>query len=170
LQDSTTLAIANIGANLASSVIVRIPEQKNFQVTGATATIIGNLDAGDYTLATFELFQTSLGNSPAGNSSNGPNAWNNPNGPASGVNRSSMTVKNNLTVEISYTDTLGIRRSVVKSVSFDFINSTVSTTRFSSTGQRSTTALSNGLLYIIIGSVGIVIVVIVIKIRSRKKK
>jgi hypothetical protein len=142
-QDSTTLAIANIGANTASSVIVRIPDQPNFRVNGTSATIIGNLNAGDYTLATFQLFQIRTSNTSSGPS--------------------------NLTVEISYTDTLGIRRTLDKYVPFGF------TSGFSGniTGrltQRGTQTISNGMLYIAIGAVGIVIVVVVLKLRSRKKK
>jgi len=145
VQDSTTLAIANIGANTAQSVIVRIPEQQNFRVNGTSATIIGNLNAGDYTLVTFQLFQVRNSNVSSG--------------------------ENNLTVEISYTDTLGIRRTTQKNVSFGFSTSELGnvTGRFARGGQ-SQTIISNGLLYIIIGAVGIVVIVAIIKIKTRKKK
>lgn len=152
-QDQSTLAIANIGANTAQSVIVRIPNQPNFRVNGTSATIIGNLNAGDYTLATFQIISTRASNI----SSNVSNA------PSSGPS--------NLTVEISYTDTLGIRRTVDKNVSYGFGTSGLNLTgrTFTRTGE-SLLSVSNGILYIIIGVVGIVIIVVFIKIRSRKKK
>ena len=144
-QDSTTLAIANIGANTASSVIVRIPEQQNFRVNGTSATIIGNLNAGDYTLVTFQLFSMRSSNISSGG--------------------------NNLTVEISYTDTLGIRRTIQKNVLFGFGGSGFDgnmTGRFTQRNQSQT--INNSLLYIGIGVVGIVVVVVIIKVRTRKKK
>ena len=63
VQDSsssgTSIGIANIGENTANSLIAKIPEQPNFRVTGTTnGQILGNLNAGDYTLATFQVTQT----------------------------------------------------------------------------------------------------------------
>jgi hypothetical protein len=146
VQDSTTLAIANIGANTAQSVIVRIPQQQNFRVNGTSATIIGNLNAGDYTLTTFQLF-------PVRNSN-------------------TSSVGNILTVEISYTDTLGIRRTIQKNVSYEFSASGFNgniTGRFTQR-EQSSLGINNSFLYIIIGAVGIVIIAVVVKIRTRKKK
>jgi len=144
-QDSTTLAIANIGANTASSVIVRIPQQQNFRVNGTSATILGNLNAGDYTLATFQIFA---------------------------IRSSNTSIPTNiLTVEVSYTDTLGIRRTVQKNVLYDFGFSNEFgniTSRFAQRTQTQT--FSNGILYIIIGAAGITVIVVLIKIRTRKKK
>jgi len=144
VQDSTTLAIANIGSNTAYSVIVKIPEQKDFRVSGTSANIIGNLNAGDYTLTTFQINPTGIANV-------------------------STSGGKNLTVEISYTDTLGIRRTVQKEVSFDSVSESAKSTIQAS--QSSTSIIgNNGLTYIIIGVVGIVVVVAFLKIRKRKKK
>ena len=59
VQDSTSsevsLAIANVGKNTANSMIVRIPEQNGFRVTGTNGQMVGNLDSGDYTIASFSL-------------------------------------------------------------------------------------------------------------------
>jgi hypothetical protein len=59
VQDSTTsqvsLAIANIGKNTANSMIVRIPDQKGFRVTGTNGQMVGNLVSGDYTVTSFSL-------------------------------------------------------------------------------------------------------------------
>lgn len=138
LQDSssssTTLAIANIGSNAAYSVIVTIPEQESFRVTGTSSSIIGNLDASDYTLASFELSQTGR-------------------------------TADDLIVEVSYTDLLGIRRSVQKEIPLDF-SSSGNITSESMQSIRLQSQSSNGLLYIVIGVVGIVVIVLAIKFRK----
>lgn len=146
-QDASTLAIANTGNNTAMAVIIGIPDQPNFRVNGTTDSILGNLNAGDYTLATFQIIPVRSNNS--------------------------STVSNNLTVEVSYTDTLGIRRTVDVYVPYNFATSFGNgfgntTGRFTRSGSSLT--LSNGLLYIVIGVVGIVVIVVIIKIRTRKKK
>ncbi len=51
----TSLSIANSGKNDASSVAVSIPNQAGFNVKGGSSVIIGNLNKGDFTLATFQL-------------------------------------------------------------------------------------------------------------------
>jgi hypothetical protein len=148
---STTLAIANIGASTAYSVIVSIPQQENFRVTGTSTNVMGNLDAGDYTLTSFQI--TSI--RTAANISAGR--------------------ERNLVVEISYTDTLGIRRIIQKKVSQNEVGLITNTT-FGGTGARTTQGNQsqifggNGLLYIGIGIVGIVGVVAFLKFRKKKKK
>lgn len=150
---STSLAIANIGANDAQAVIMKIPEQKNFKVIGPSSNIVGNLNGGDYTVMTFQIV-------PA----------NNANISATRTNISAA-IESNLTVEISYTDTLGIRRTVQKDVQIGFSglggNGNI-TGRFTQRSQQTT--VSNSLLYIGIGAAGIIIVVALIKFKTRKKK
>jgi hypothetical protein len=136
---------------------VRIPDQPTFRVNGTSATIIGNLNAGDYTLATFQIFSTRTSNVSSNISSNIP--------------PSTSSESSNLTVEISYTDILGIRRTVDKNVSYRFNANDFSITgRTFTRTEQSLLTISNGLLYIIIGVAGIVVIVVFIKIRSRKKK
>jgi len=169
-QDSTdtttTMAIANIGANNAYSTIVKIPQQENFRVSEPSASIIGNLDAGDYTLVSFQISSTSIANTsyPSRTSSNirPENFTSNP----SNANK-------NITVEISYTDELGIRRTVQKQVPFNAISGTTASlirTQSSSSLFGNNNLTSSGLTYIAIGVVGIVIIVAILKIRKRKKK
>ncbi len=59
MQDSTaqgtSLAIANIGENPATAVTVRVDKQEGFVIRGPQASIIGNLDKGDFTTVTFQL-------------------------------------------------------------------------------------------------------------------
>ncbi len=53
-----SIAIANIGKNTANSLIIRIPEQENYRVTGTNGQMVGNLDSGDYTIVSFSITQT----------------------------------------------------------------------------------------------------------------
>jgi hypothetical protein len=140
---SVTLAIANIGANDGYAVIVGIPDQKDFRATGTSRTILGNLNAGDYTLATFQVIP---------------------------VNQGSNTGIRNLTVEISYTDALGIRRTVDKDVRLDMTPLTNRTFARSDQSQFGTSSSGNGLIYIGIGTVGIVAIAAFFILRKRKGK
>ena len=54
---SVLLSVANIGVNPANAVSVTIPQQSNFNVVGSSSQVIGNLNAGDYTSATFQIAQ-----------------------------------------------------------------------------------------------------------------
>jgi len=159
IQDSTsgttTLAIANIGTNTAYSAIVSIPQQDNFRATGTSTSIIGNLNAGDYTLASFQITSTSIGT----------------------ITNISANQQRNLIVKISYTDTLGVRRTIQKEVSQEgtaglITNGTFDRSSFGtgSRTQSSGTILgissSNGLLYIVIGIVGIAVIVIFLKFKK----
>ncbi|MFH1638580.1 MAG: COG1361 S-layer family protein [Candidatus Woesearchaeota archaeon] len=106
----TAFTIANIGSNPATSVSVIIPDQEGWKVTGSKSAIIGNLNKGDYTVATFKL-QAGMG---AGE-------------------RTAMTAEeraaireagempafqaqDTVIVQIAYTDTMGERRTVEKEI------------------------------------------------------
>jgi len=62
VQDSSdseiSIAIANIGKNTANSMIVRVPEQEDYTTTGTNGQMVGNLDAGDYTIVSFTVAST----------------------------------------------------------------------------------------------------------------
>jgi hypothetical protein len=169
---STTLAIANIGANDAYSVIVRIPAQENFRTTGTSASVIGNLNAGDYTLVSFQVTSnTGIANI---SSIEGNIPQNRPFNRTS-FNRTAVNIPmvqgGNLAVEIAYTDTLGIRRTVQKEVRLDTSGTTGTWARTQSTTQGSQLQIpSGGLMYIGIGIVGIIVIVAIFKFRRRKKK
>jgi hypothetical protein len=64
----TSFSVANTGSNPASSVSVIIPPQRGWTVTGSNSVIIGNLNKGDYTVASFTLQSTANVNA-SGNSS-----------------------------------------------------------------------------------------------------
>jgi len=59
VQESTdsevSIAIANTGKNTANSLIVRIPDQNDFRVSGTNGQMVGNLDSGDYSIVSFSL-------------------------------------------------------------------------------------------------------------------
>ncbi len=88
---SLSLTISNVGNNPASAVSVTLPKQNGIAVTGgSSATFLGNLLKGDFTVATFPVV--------AGQGSN----------------------NGNLSVIIAYTDTLGNRNTQTEQVPFDF--------------------------------------------------
>jgi hypothetical protein len=130
---SISLSVANIGVNPASSVLVRIPEQDNFTVTGPSTSFIGNLNPGDFTLASFLLSYKGEQEAPQ-----------------------------LLDVEISYTDTNGIRQTVNKEV---YVSQEDLGTRQSSQPGSSGQS-GSGLGLIITGFVGIVLVVLLFRYRK----
>jgi len=179
---STTFSVVNTGANVASSVIVSIPQQPNYQVTGSSSASLGNLNAGDYTLASFQI--TSLASNsttqfPGFNRTrtNG-SQFRNFTGRSSFMNQSFAGLTGSLLVQISYTDVFGIRQTIQKQVTMSTSSSFRSTASRSSTGtqnsfggsqSQSSSSSSNSLLYIGIGVAGIVIIIGIIQL-SRKKK
>ncbi len=54
-QGQTSLSVANVGNNMAYAVKVSIPEQRGYRVGGSSSTIVGNLQKGDYTIASFNV-------------------------------------------------------------------------------------------------------------------
>ena len=177
LQESmgvgTTFAVANSGANVASSVIVSIPSQLNYMVSGASSVSLGNLDAGDYTLATFQISSADWENNtqrPDKSFMERPSDFNfsRPEG-----FRGSESGINDLIVEVSYTDLFGVRQTVEKEVDFSSFSS--SNLAFRSGGKSGlrpdeSSGLDSGTMYIIIGVVGIIVIVSILKIGKRKKK
>lgn len=56
---SFSLNVANVGISPASAVAVTLPRQKNFSSTGSSSSVLGNLNPGDYTSATFQIAKIS---------------------------------------------------------------------------------------------------------------
>jgi uncharacterized repeat protein (TIGR01451 family) len=54
-QGQISLAVANVGNNMADAVKVSIPDQASYNVSGSPSTIVGNLQKGDYTIASFNV-------------------------------------------------------------------------------------------------------------------
>ena len=151
-NSQVSLSIANIGANNANSVMVEIPDQPSFSATGASSTIVGNLNRGDYTTATFQIASRVSRNATAGGF-----------GQVQSSNQS-------LLVKISYTDTTGQRQSTGKQVSLPPGTFSISSSSTTSTSGRSAQSNGQGLMYIIIGVAGIAAIVGFFLYRQRKKK
>ncbi len=115
----TALSVANTGNNPAYSVTVRIPEQDNFGVRGSTASIVGNLDKGDYTIVSFQVMSTSAsfgGTDAADASQQRPLSESDRQELRESFSQRKASENNNLKVLIEYTDATGIRRTVEKTV------------------------------------------------------
>lgn len=56
-----SFTIANVGMTSAGAVTVSVPKQDGWSVSGADTSMIGNLNTGDYTLASFSLSSTKPG-------------------------------------------------------------------------------------------------------------
>lgn len=80
--ETLSLSVANIGVNTATGVLVNIPEQEGWDVVGGSSVFLGNLDAGDFTVASIDV-----------------------------VTDSTERTKP-LMVEVKYTDTTGTRQTV----------------------------------------------------------
>jgi hypothetical protein len=115
----TSLYVANTGNNPAYSVTVRIPEQDNFVVRGSTASIVGNLDKGDYTIVSFQVTPTSAslgGTGVADHSQQRQLSEEDRQKLREGSSQRIASQNNNLGVLIEYTDATGVRRTVEKTV------------------------------------------------------
>lgn len=133
-DDETSFSIANIGANPAYSVSVIIPSQDGWTVSGSSSAIIGNLNQGDYTVASFAL-QQSMGGSgfvPGGESMDSMENQSNQTGSWMDARVSSNT--NTINVQIAYTDTMGQRKTVEYEVSLGSETST-NMTSFTDSGE-----------------------------------
>jgi hypothetical protein len=100
-QSEYTFSISNIGSVSASSVTVNIPDQEGWKVTGSSSVIIGNLNQGDYTIASYTIRQT--GTTTRDNNIPGK----------------SLMDDAIIKLKIDYTDSRGNRNSVIKQVSID---------------------------------------------------
>lgn len=159
-----SLSLANVGNNEAYSVKVSIPEQDNFQATGSTSTIVGNLEKGDYTITSFSISQT--GSMPGADNSSSSSSQVDP-GQMSQEDmeamQEDMEAKSELLVVIEYTDSAGQRHSVEKAVQIEEL--TGGSMSGMSGGPGSSSSSNSYLLY---GAA--VVVVAVIGYNYRKKK
>ena len=122
-KGETSFSIANIGSVPADSVTVTLPEQQGWKIGAINSVIIGNLNKGDYTIATFNINGQSSGFAGAsGRSSNFGRQT------TKTEDRTNMTrtaaAPDKVTVEIHYTDTMGNRRTVAKQVAVEISSAT----------------------------------------------
>jgi hypothetical protein len=170
---TTSFTIANIGSNPATSVSVSIPEQRGWRVSGSNSMIIGNLNKGDYTVASFKLQSqaASFGNRTGGrNMTYSTTSGNSAGGSAASVNPAGA---NNLIVQIAYTDTMGIRTIVNKTINIG--SQTFSSGNQTSTGaygNRGAAAKSSGIstAWYIVGAIVLIVVGFVVYRRYAKQK
>ena len=106
-----SIGIVNTGKNTANSMVVGIPRQENFMVTGINQQIIGNLAAGDYTIVNFNINSMNQRNATMGTPFFNTTRMRNQSSSYSG--NSQM-----LKVQIDYTDGIGKRRNVTKEIEF----------------------------------------------------
>jgi hypothetical protein len=119
-NSQTSFSIANIGSNPASSVSVIIPNQQGWRVSGTSSVIIGNLNKGDYTVASFNL-QSATSNMTSQNMDFQNNLQNrsgrgNTSYQGRSPQRSMNGSPNAVLMQIAYTDTMGERKIVEKQV------------------------------------------------------
>jgi hypothetical protein len=149
-----SFSIANIGSVSATSVTVKIPQQSAWRVSGSDSVIIGNLNEGDYTVASFTLQSSARQNNMTRPMQQG-------------------SQDSSLKIEIAYTDSRGNRKTVTKEVALKSSSASAAalaqngSSRFSrQQASPFATIWNNYKWYIVIAAV----LLIVIAIRSKYKK
>ena len=99
----TSLSVANIGNTPAYSVTVVVPNQDNFKVIGSTASIVGNLDKGDYTIVSFNVVDLRIVPTTIAQLTEEQKAA-----------KQMANIDGGLKVIVQYTDTSGIRQNIEK--------------------------------------------------------
>jgi hypothetical protein len=163
-----SFTVANIGSNPANSVSVVIPDQPGWGISGPNSVIIGNLNKGDYTVASFRL-QSSLSNMTSQNGA----ARSNTNFQGRFMQRSMNGSSDTVHMQIAYTDTMGVRNVADKYVKIGFQNIASADGQAGFQGRRGaaaqqTSVLSNNMLYIFGTVVLVGAVVVHRKYKSRK--
>lgn len=162
-----SFSVANTGSNPANSVSVIIPDQPGWSISGPNSVIVGNLNKGDYTVASFKLSSmAAFRNSTRSNTNSQGRSMQRPmNG---SVGSSADTVR----VQIAYTDTMGNRNVVEKQVTIGFQNVQSMDGMTGFQGQRGAaqqaSLFSNNILYFFGIAVLVGAVVVQRKYRSRK--
>jgi hypothetical protein len=150
-----SIAIANIGKYAANSVVVRIPEQNSFEVSGTNGQMVGNLASGDYTIVGYTLTQKR--------------------GTISQNRTGTTQTTNQLKIEIDYTDNIGERRAVFMDLHYNIqsltsnSSSTMGNIPTSFGGNFRTTKTSTNYTYYIIGGVLLIVIIIYIFYRKNNK-
>jgi hypothetical protein len=166
----TSLFVANTGNNPAYSVTVRIPEQDNFNVQGSKASIVGNLDKGDYTIVSFQITSADQGFGGTSATDLPPQTQ------LSEEERQQLREEflqrnaaqnNNLDVLIEYTDATGIRRTVEKTVPIQLTALSSDEAQFNPRMRQQQSTWNNPTL---IGTIALVVLLIGGYIYYKKRK
>ncbi|MFA5723560.1 MAG: hypothetical protein WC979_04855 [Candidatus Pacearchaeota archaeon] len=135
IQEATSsevsIAIANVGKYTANSVVVRIPTQDDYTVTGTDGQMIGNLDSGDYTLVGFSIAKKARAQTTTNGNYNMP--------PTQGSGQTQVAANSTFKFDIYYTDNIGERRVVNMAVPLN-IASNFSTGAMMGRARTTTTA------------------------------
>ncbi len=166
-----SFSIANIGNNPANSIALMIPEQNSWTVSGSNSFMIGNLNKGDYTIASFNLQKstTSTDTPIPGTMRNKDRTitFNTTKIPQTTMN----TTTDILYMNIAYTDTMGERNIIQKSIKIKDTNLVSTDMKIGILGSKLNTEsnpLSQYGTYII--AIGLLIILIVINQRYKKQK
>jgi hypothetical protein len=166
----TSLSVANVGNNIAYAVKVSIPDQDGYKVSGSSSMIVGNLEKGDYTIASFNVAnsQGSTGENATKNSGTSPDfSQINDNGANSASQNS-----NPLKVQIEYTDAKGERQTVTKEVKLGTTSGNM--TAAGSQEGKSSAGIGSYVFYIVVialvGGVFVYRKKIQEKMKARKEK
>lgn len=173
-----SISIANVGSNNAGAVVVRIPEQEGIRISGSNAAILGNLNEGDYTLASFQLAGArmgSIGTTGTTGAMGGRQRWTG----AQATPPQEQDTKadqegegqlprgpRQLKIEIDYTDTTGERQSLQKTVEIDLDFASMQSA-FTGTMQAQGFDIMDYWQYIV---VAVVAVAVIVYYRKRKKR
>ncbi len=167
-SSETSFSVANIGSNPAYSVSVIIPEQRSWKVSGSNSVIVGNLNKGDYTVASFKL------KSSESTTTSQPMTFRNRTASSTGIQGSSMQRSMNssetVLMQIAYTDTMGERKAVEKEVKLGLQSTTAMDGQMATHGTGTVqqgSVFSNYILYFL-GITLLVGVIAHLKYRSRK--
>ena len=162
-----SFSIANIGSNPAYSVSVIIPEQKNWKVSGSNSAIIGNLNKGDYTVASFNLQQSLV---PSSLEQDGKIIDERKARDLSGERMILDIQGNTIKIEIAYTDTRGNRKTVSNVITINALSETdAKYTSLSRTGKANPTQNTITTSQWIALGLGLIIVVVLYR-RHKKNK
>jgi len=154
-----SVSIANIGSNNASATVVKIPQQRNIAVQGSNISILGALNKGDYTIATFSVQATQSdrnftrqavqsGTAAQPSSASQGGATQAGGFPAGDRNSFSAGLANSVIVEIDYTDTTGERQVVQKTVQLASSASSGLVSGISGTGNFGSRQQANQLSFV----------------------
>jgi hypothetical protein len=142
-----SLSVANVGNNMAYSVKVSVPDQDGYRVSGSSSTIVGNLEKGDYTIASFNVASTQGAGGAEGDSAGA--APGTAKASAKDGNVTSASINSNpLKVQIEYTDAKGDRITVDKEVKVEMTSGNI--TALGRGGSGRSAGISSYLLYIVI--------------------
>jgi len=168
-ETQISISIANIGSNNAGAVVVKIPKQEGMNISGSNASILGNLNEGDYTLANFTIAGGKIGiisgTAPGTRQKLGNNGVPPTQTPTKADTQKTPVSPRKITIEINYTDTTGERQSIQKTVEIDL---DVTSLKDSFTGTKPQQGF-NILDYSLYIALGVIVIAIIVYFKKIKK-